>query len=186
METEQLALSDDMDIDYKATANEVRKFLKFRFDKYLDYAGLNSADLSAIDESHLSSPKMDASGVSSHGGVNHMEQALIRITVAENVCYVVYKTIKSCRQEDKKPYRKILEEAYLNHTDDLRIQAMISYSSTRYDILKRRALLEFADRVWVYKVKRHLDDEDIPVFYVYKKRAIKGLEEGKNGDATGL
>lgn len=186
METEQLALSDDMDIDYKATANEVRKFLKFRFDKYLDYAGLNSADLSAIDESHLSSPKMDASGVSSHGGVNHMEQALIRITVAENVCYVVYKTIKSCRQEDKKPYRKILEEAYLNHTDDLRIQAMIGYSSTRYDILKRRALLEFADRVWVYKVKRHLDDDDIPMFYVYKKRAIEGQKEGENGDATGL
>lgn len=46
--------------------------------------------------------------------------------------------------------------------------------------------MEFADRVWVYKVKRHLDDEDIPVFYVYKKRAIEGQKEGENGDAIRL
>lgn len=57
---EQLLLDDSLDIDQKATANRVRNYLTFNFEHLLNYAGLDSNDLSVIDDSHISSPKMDA------------------------------------------------------------------------------------------------------------------------------
>ena len=56
----QLLLDDGMAIDQRATASRVRNFLKHDFERYLAYAGLNPTDLSVIDNTHLSSPKMDA------------------------------------------------------------------------------------------------------------------------------
>ena len=54
---EQLLLDSDLDIDQKATANRVRRFLDYNFEHYLSFAGLNASDLSVIDDTHLSSPK---------------------------------------------------------------------------------------------------------------------------------
>ncbi|PKZ27530.1 ArpU family transcriptional regulator, partial [Lactobacillus crispatus] len=65
---EQMALDDSLKVDARETARNVRNFLTFKFEHFQNYAGLNVSDLSVIDDSHLSSPKMDASGVSSHGG----------------------------------------------------------------------------------------------------------------------
>ena len=143
---EQLLLDESLDIDQKATANRVRNFLAYDFDHLLNIAGLAPNDLSVVDESHISSPRMDASGVSAHGGVNHIEQSFNRIIEAEKACHAIYKTITNCRNGNKQPYQTILAEAYLHNIEDFKIQSMLCYSSSQYDILKRRALCEFADR----------------------------------------
>ena len=78
-DAKQLLLDDGMAIDQRRTAGRVRNFFEHDFERYLGYAGLNPVDLSVIEDTHLSSPRMDASGVSSHGGINHQEDSTPRI-----------------------------------------------------------------------------------------------------------
>ena len=87
---EQMTLDDNLEVDSKATANNVRNFLTFKFEHFQNYAGLNVSDLSVVDDSHLSSPKMDASGVSSHGGINHTESSFNRIMEAEQALSLIH------------------------------------------------------------------------------------------------
>lgn len=177
----QLLLDENMDIDAKATARRVRNFLDHNFDHYLSYAGLNPVDLSVIDDSHLSSPKMDASGVSAHGGINHTESSFNRVIEAEHACRAIYHTIINCKNAPRTPYRTILEENYLRYTPDIRIQTMLGYSPSRYDVLKRQALCEFADRWEHWKDIYHV--EYLEDFHVRKNE--KGDETGKDGTSKG-
>lgn len=179
---EQLLLDSDLDIDQRATANRVRHFLDFNFERYLNFAGLNASDLSVIDDSHLSSPKMDASGVSAHGGINHTEQSFDRIMEAEKACKAIYQTIKNCRNGERTPYQTILTEKYLRYTSDQNIQVLLGYSPSRYDILKRRALCEFADRFdkWKeYYGVDYLDDLHVPR---KSKKDMGGQSQGDSKD----
>ena len=59
-DAKQLLLDDGMAIDQRKTAGRVRNFFEHDFERYLGYAGLNPADLSVIEDTHLSSPRMDA------------------------------------------------------------------------------------------------------------------------------
>lgn len=165
---EQLLLGSGLDIDQKETASNVRGFLLNTFEKYLSYAGLNPSDLSVINASHLSSPKMDASGSSSKGGSNHTEDNFNRIVLATDACSAVYNAIKNCQDSSKKPYRTILARRYLDGEESMRIQVALGYSSTSYDRLHRRACCEFADRIEYWKDHYKLDDTVIPNFYVFK------------------
>ena len=142
----QLLLDDGMAIDQRKTAGRVRNFFEHDFERYLGYAGLNPVDLSVIDDSHLSSPKMDASGVSAHGGINHQEDSTLRIIEAEKACHAVGKAIDNCRDSARIPYRTILREHYLRGLDDQKVMVLLGYEHSWYDSLKRRAECEFADR----------------------------------------
>ena len=64
-------LLDDMAIDQRATASRVRNFLQKQFERWLSYAGLDPVSLSVIDDTHLSSPSLDAAGVSGGAGTIH-------------------------------------------------------------------------------------------------------------------
>lgn len=145
-DSKKLLLDDGMAIDQRATASRVRKFLKHDFERYLAYAGLNPTDLSVIDDTHLSSPKMDASGVSAHGGVNHQEESNLRIMKAEKACHAVVRAIGNCRDGSRTPYRTILRECYLKGLDDQKVMVLLGYEHSWFDQLKRRAECEFADR----------------------------------------
>lgn len=180
---EQLLLDSDLDIDQKATANRVRHFLSFNFEHYLSFAGLNASDLSVVDNSHLSSPKMDVSGVSAHGGINHTEQSFNRIIEAEKACKAIYRTIKNCRNGERTPYQTILSENYLHYIPDITIQAMLGYSSSRYDVLKRHALCEFADRFDGWKLRygiEYLEDLHVP------KKSKKDFESALQRDSKDI
>lgn len=169
----QLVLDDMPEINQKATANAVRNFLTYDFERFQNFAGLNVADLSVIDDSHLSSPKMDASGVSAHGGINHTESSFNRIIEAEQACKAIYKTIKNCRNGSRTPYQTILADSYLRNIEDYKIQNALGYSPSRYDILKRRALCEFADRFEAWK--RRYNIEYMRDLHVYEnKKKISG------------
>lgn len=170
---EQLLLGSELDIDQKETARNVKGFLLNTFEKYLRYAGLNPRDLSSINESHLSSPRMDASGASSRGGSNHTEDSFNRIMLATDACEAVYQTILNCQNSSRRPYRTILERRYLDGDENMRIQAALGYSSTNYDRLHRRACCEFADRIEYWKERYKIDDSVIPSFYVYKEEGEK-------------
>lgn len=153
----QALLDENMAIDQRATARKVRNFLKHDFERYLNYAGLNPEDLSVIDDNHLSSPKMDASGVSSHGGVNRQEDSNLRIIEAEKACYAVVTAINNCKDGSRTPYRTILRECYLKGLDDQRIMGLLGYEHSWYDRLKRRAECEFADRWDKWKDEYQVD-----------------------------
>lgn len=165
---EQLLLGSDLAIDQKGTARNVRGFLLNTFEKYLRFAGLNPTDLSSIDDSHISSPQMDASGASSIGGANHTEDKFNRIMLATDACKAIYRAIDNCQNSLKKPYRTILTRRYLEGEEGIRIQTALGYSSTSYDRLHRRACCEFADRIEYWKDHYKLDDTVIPNFYVFK------------------
>lgn len=165
---EQMTLDDNLEVDSKATANNVRNFLTFKFEHFQNYAGLNVSDLSVVDDSHLSSPKMDASGVSSHGGINHTESSFNRIMEAEQACKAIYKSIKNCRNNSRQPYQDILTKAYLENEDDYKIQSELGYGESQYFIKKRQALCEFADRF--EKWKRECDIAYFDDLHVPKKR----------------
>lgn len=144
--SKQMLLDGGMAIDQRATAGRVRNFFKYDFERYLGYAGFNPVNLSVIDDTHLSSPKMDASGVSAHGGINHQEDSTLRIMEAEKACYAVAKAIDNCRDASRTPYRTILKECYLKGLDDQKVMGLLGYEHSWYDRLKRRAECEFADR----------------------------------------
>lgn len=145
-DSRQLLLDGGMAIDQRKTATRVRNFFKYDFERYLGYAGLDPVSLSAIDDTHLSSPKMDASGVSSHGGINHQEDSILRIMEAKRACYAVVRAINRCRDSSRTPYRTILKERYLKGLDDQKVMVLLGYEHSWFDKLKRRAECEFADR----------------------------------------
>lgn len=164
-DSKQLLLDDGMAIDQRATASRVRNFLKHDFERYLGYAGLNPVDLSVIDDTHLSSPKMDASGVSAHGGVNHQEESTLRIMEAEKACHAVARAIDNCRDGSRTPYRTILRECYLKGLDDQKAMVLLGYEHSWFDHLKRRAECEFADR-WD-RWKHYYDVDYLRDLHVY-------------------
>lgn len=144
--SKQMLLDEGMVIDQRKTAAKVRNFFKHDFERYLGYAGLNPVDLSVIDDSHLSSPRMDASGVSAHGGINHQEDSTLRIVEAKKACYAVVRAINRSRDSSRTPYRTILKERYLKGLDDQKVMVLLGYEHSWFDKLKRRAECEFADR----------------------------------------
>lgn len=167
MTVEQLVLDDEMQIDQKATASKVRSFLGKSFERYLNFAGLNRADLSVLDDTHLSSPKMDVTGVSAKGGVNHTEASFLRVYESKQACMGIHNSIKKCQDGSRKMYRTILTEVYLKEVDDWKVQAQLGYSARQYATLKRRALCEFADRFEAWCIDNGIDY--LPKLHVWKK-----------------
>lgn len=163
-------LLDDVSIDQRATAKKVRTFLKNKFERWLGYAGLDPVSLSVVDDTHLSSPKMDASGVAGGGGTNHQEDSTLRIIEAEKACYAVVDAMHHCQHTPSYPYRTIMIECYLRGTNDLSVAGLTNTSPSWFEILKRRAECNFADCWDKYKAKYdvgYLDD-----LHVYLKNVV--------------
>lgn len=156
----QLLLGDAIAIDQRKTARNVRNFFKNYFDRWLGIAGLDPISLSVIDDSHLSSPKMDVSGVSAHAGINHQEDSVLQIELAERACLAVVTSINHCREVPGVPYRTIMRECYLKGLDDNAVMALLGYQHSWFETLKRRAECNFAD-VWAkYKKDSDIDSLD--------------------------
>lgn len=170
----QMAFIDDMEVDERATANAAGKFLDKGFEKYLRRAGWNRSSLKTIDESHISSPSMDASGVATHGGINSAERSMVDIIEAKHICIAVYKAIMACQDFSKKPYRKILRLSFLECLEDYKISNLIGYSERRTVSLKRQALCEFADLFETYRIEYNIDDSKELRLLKFRKVDIAG------------
>ena len=165
----QLLLGDAIAIDQRRTASNVQNFFRNYFDRWLSIAGLDPVNLSVIDDSHLSSPKMDASGVSAHGGINHQEDSTLQIMLAERACIAVVKSINHCRETPNKRYRTIMQECYLKGLDDGAVMGLLGFEHSWFEILKRRAECDFAD-LWA-KYKKECDIDSLDDLRVSKKDA---------------
>lgn len=182
----QLLLDDGMAIDQRKTAGRVRNFFEHDFERYLGYAGLNPVDLSVIDDSHLSSPKMDASGVSAHGGVNHQEDSTLRIIEAEKACHAVGKAIDNCRDSARTPYRTILREHYLKGLDDQKVMVLLGYEHSWYDSLKRQqsASLPTAGTNGSTSTAWTTCETCMFILQIKMKADLKRIESGKIAEAV--
>lgn len=76
-----------------------------------------------------------------------------KLRQADALVYCAGKAISECEDIKRKPYRTILVECYLNELLNREIYNKLNYSSSRYNVLKSRALSEFTNRFnyWVAK-----------------------------------
>lgn len=173
----QLLLGDAIAIDQRATAKNVRNFFENYFDRWLGIAGLDPVSLSVIDDSHLSSPKMDASGVSAHTGINHQEDSALQILLAERACYAVVKSINRCRETPGMRYRTIMKECYLKGLNDQAVMGLLGYQHSWFENLKRRAECNFAD-TWA-KYKKECNVDSLDDLRVFRDNTKAGNERGQ-------
>ncbi|WEV42977.1 DUF1492 domain-containing protein [Lactobacillus sp. ESL0684] len=150
---------EQVDINRNKTAEKVRDFLNKDFIHYLDKAGLHKAD--------LSSPQLDPTGVSSHGG-NSAEYKMVQIIDYENKCKAIITAIKNCRENVGRGVRNrtILQDVYLKELENWQVQERLGLSEAAYYAKKQAALCEFADRieVWAVRFGTH-----IPDLHIYQK-----------------
>lgn len=150
---------EELDINRTKTAEKVSSFLTKNFIHYLDKAGMHKTD--------LSSPQLDLTGISSHGG-NSAESKMMLILDCENKCMAIIRAINNCRENVNRGVRNktILNELYIQDLENWQVQDRLRLSETAYYNKKQDALCEFADRieVWAYRY-----GTCIPDLHVYKK-----------------
>lgn len=144
---------EDVDIDKKKTASNVRKFFAGEFLTYLSRAGLHSTD--------LSSANLDPTGIASRGK-NSAESNIMKIFDYEAKCGAVYRCAQDCRENENLGIynRKILIYRYFQNIPDGDVKDRLGISSTAYAEKKLSALIDFADRlpVWAYKFDTKLPE----------------------------
>ena len=128
----------DEDIDRLVTARNVRNFLDNKFQTYLARGGLHKAD--------LSSPKLEPTGVSSHGG-NSAETAMMKIFDYQAKCAAVYMAIMNCSENRNLGVynQSILLDRYIKDLTDREVMNKLGISSSSYGEKKVVALCEFAN-----------------------------------------
>lgn len=156
-----------IDIDQYQTAEKVRKFFKYNFPQYLVRAGYHRTD--------LSSPQLDITGVSAHGG-NSAEQKMASIFEAQDKCKAIYQAIDACFDSARQPFRTILKSLYIDELENWKIADKVQYSDSRYDDLKRYALCNFADTIDTFKLYY---DVNFPELKVFKKSGESRVKVGE-------
>ena len=76
-----------------------------------------------------------------------------RIIQAETIAYCIALAINECKNEPRKPYKTILIDVYLKEISNIETMKEVGYEHSRYAVLKRQAMNEFAGRFNVYAIK---------------------------------
>lgn len=160
---EQMSLLDKAyrKIDQRKTAYNVKLFFNKIFPSYLMMAGKT--------RTYISSPNLDPTGVSAHGGLNRAESRAVDTIRAENAIDAVTYAINRCEDTPKKPYRTILASLYGTEELNIDVAMKVGYQPSQYNVKKNEALAKFAD--WLENCKHdfNVTDEDIPSLLVFKK-----------------
>lgn len=140
----------DVDIDPVVTARNVRNLLDKKFPTYLARGGMHKAD--------LSSPKLDPTGITSHGG-NSAENAMMKIFDYQAKCGAIYEAIINCSENHNLGVynRSILFDRYIDDLTDTKVVSKLGMSSSSYGEKKVIALCEFAD--WLPAIAPQYDTE---------------------------
>jgi len=137
---------ENIDIDKNKTAEKVRAFFDTEFQTYLNRAGMHRTD--------LSSPQLNPSGVTSHGG-NSAESKMMQIFEYQAKCYAVYQAIDNCSENRARNRynRSILKLRYISELEDWQVADRLQLSLSSCREKKNLALCEFADRLpyWAYQ-----------------------------------
>lgn len=137
------------------TALKVKAFFENDFDHYLNLAGAHRAD--------ISSPTMDITGIATHGLNSQDERMAVNIDAANCVTAVDH-TISSCSNSGEKPYGTILYYSYIKNISNYVIAERLDYQMTRYYELKNEALVEFAERMELWRKRDHASLKSLLVF----------------------
>lgn len=137
------------------TAQAVKAFFEKDFDHYLNLAGAHRTD--------ISSPTMDITGIATHGLNSQDERMAVNIDAANCVTAVDH-TISSCSNSGEKPYGTILYYSYIKNISNYVIAERLGYQMTRYYELKNRALVEFAERMELWRKRDHSSLKSLLVF----------------------
>lgn len=115
------------------------KFFNKYFDRILSIGGRLPMDLIPENLSNIK-PSND-------------ERFTPDIIQAETIAYCVALAINDCKNEPRKPYKKILIDVYLKELSNIDTMQEVGYEHSRYNVLKRQAMNEFAGRFNVYAIK---------------------------------
>lgn len=115
------------------------KFFNKYFDRILSIGGRLPMDLIPENLSNIK-PSND-------------ERFTPDIIQAETIAYCVALAINDCKNEPRKPYKTILIDVYLKELSNIDTMQEIGYEHSRYNVLKRQAMNEFAGRFNVYAIK---------------------------------
>ncbi|MDU7064702.1 MAG: DUF1492 domain-containing protein [Lactobacillus crispatus] len=120
------------------TVMDAKTFFKTYFDRLIRISGYSFADLMPTNINNLQ--------LRDNGYSNEIKQA-------ERVIHCVAKAINDSKSEPRKPYEAILTGVYLKNELNWKVRNEIGYSNTRYYVLKKQALKEFAERFNYYVVQ---------------------------------
>lgn len=140
-----------LDIDTKATASNVRRFLTHDLSRYLSLAG--------AQRTNLKSPLISGMPKAAPAG-NATEDHFLDVVTAERVVNCVKLAIAGCTLVSK----QILTYRYLDGQEDWQVAKRLDYSYSRYKDLKRFALCEFAGRYRHQTMKAELETQDLNVY----------------------
>ena len=115
------------------------KFFNKYFDRILSIGGRLPMDLIPDNLSNIK-PSND-------------ERFTPDIIQAETIAYCVALAINDCKNEPRKPYKTILIDVYLKELSNIDTMQEVGYEHSRYNVLKRQAMNEFAGRFNVYAIK---------------------------------
>lgn len=115
------------------------KFFNKYFDRILSIGGRLPMDLIPENLSNIK-PSND-------------ERFTPDIIQAETIAYCVALAINDCKNEPRKPYKTILIDVYLKELSNIDTMQEVGYEHSRYNVLKRQAINEFAGRFNVYAIK---------------------------------
>lgn len=115
------------------------KFFNKYFDRILSIGGRLPMDLIPENLSNIK-PSND-------------ERFTPDIIQAEIIAYCVALAINDCKNEPRKPYKTILIDVYLKELSNIDTMQKVGYEHSRYSVLKKQALNEFAGRFNIYAIK---------------------------------
>lgn len=76
-----------------------------------------------------------------------------RIIQAKTIAYCVALAINDCQDAPRKPYKTILIDVYLKCMSNIETMQKVGYEHSRYAVLKRQAVNEFAERFNTHAIK---------------------------------
>lgn len=115
------------------------KFFNKYFDQILSVSGLLPLDLMPENLNNIKP--------------SNAENYPQRIIQAETIAYCIALAINECKDEPRKPYKTILIDVYLKEISNIETMKEVGYEHSRYAVLKRQAVNEFAGRFNVYAIK---------------------------------
>lgn len=135
-------------IDAKRTSKRVNQFLKRGLEKYLLLSGMNRFDLKSVK----------LSDIPSHANaINHNENMMQNILHAESVMKAFILALNSLDNSDRKPYKKIIKDIYINNLSNGIEQNRVGYAKTQYYKFKGHALVQFAVKFQYYQLINNVE-----------------------------
>ncbi len=134
-------------IDDRGTARQANIFLRNDLDHYLSLCDKNRGDL---ESPNIENPKVSTSLKTD------VSELYLRIMYAEQIVFCIAKSLKACTNTEKHPYRSILEATYLNDLNSYQLESKYSCSRSTIQRIRKKALLEFADRFFFQQVTKQV------------------------------